>query len=68
MCSPPMKLCPEEAGMMLGVDHGGTGVRRKAFEHHGLQRRRPYLRCTVCLVTPSRSAISCQDQPRSRAF
>src|SRR5262249_30529861 len=43
---------------------GGAG---EALEHHRLPARRPYLRWTVCLVTPRRPAISCQDQPSSRA-
>src|SRR5215216_7482055 len=31
-------------------------------------RRPAYLWCTACLVTPSRAAICCQDQPLARAF
>ena len=46
----------------------GASIRGEAFEHHRPPIRRPYLRCTVCLVTPSRSAMSCQDQPSSRAL
>ena len=41
----------------------GTSFGGEALEHHRLPSRRPYLRWTVCLVTPSRSAMSCQDQP-----
>src|SRR5262249_58423240 len=48
------------------VDDGAGGI-GEALEHHRLPVRRPYLRCTVCLVTPSRLAMSCQDQPSSRA-
>ena len=58
---------PEPAGMLGGVYDEGTSVLGEAFEHQRLPIRRPYLRCTVCLVTPRRSAMSCHDQPSSRA-
>src|SRR6478672_5373582 len=49
----------ETSGVFLGVDDNGAGVLGEALEHHRRPTRRPYLRCTVCLVTPSRSAMSC---------
>src|SRR6266516_7816567 len=61
-------VVPEPTGMLLGLDHRAAGVVGEALEHHRLPTRRAYLRCTVCLVTPSRPAISCQDHPSARAF
>ena len=46
-------------------DDDGAGVAREAFEHGYL---RACLRWTVCLVTPSASAMSCHDQPLARAL
>src|SRR5262249_59796799 len=59
---------PKPAGMLLGLGHHSASLTGEALEHHRLPTRRPYLRCTVCLVTPSRLAISCQDHPSARAF
>ena len=58
----------EPAGMVVGLDHHSARLTGEALEHHRLPTRRPYLRCTVCLVTPSRLAMSCQDHPSARAF
>src|SRR5438270_6388601 len=55
---------PEAAGLGLSPDDDVAGGGGEALEHH---RLRPYLRWTVCLVTPRRLAMSCQDQPSSRA-
>src|SRR6185437_7552294 len=59
-------VVPEPAGIGLGLDDDVAGGAGEALEHHRLPRR-PYLRYTVCLVTPRRPAMSCQDQPSSRA-
>src|SRR6202023_2387299 len=59
---------PEPAGVLLGLDDHGAGAIGEALEHHRLPIRRPYFRCTVCLLTPSRLAMSCQDHPSFRAF
>src|SRR4029077_17334798 len=53
--------------MLDGPHDEVTSFLGEALEHHRLPRRRPYLRGTVCFVTPRRSAMSCQDQPSSRA-
>src|SRR5438270_9877056 len=58
----------ELARLRLGQDDDLAGAIGEALEHHRLPIRRPCLRCTVCLVTPRRLAMSCQDQPSSRAF
>src|ERR1700761_8618713 len=58
----------EAPGVVLGLHDDLAGRSGEALEHHRLPIRRPYLRCTVCLVTPSRLAMSCHDQPSSRAF
>src|SRR5690349_14903308 len=60
-------VVPEPTGLGLGLDDDVAGGIGEALEHHRLPVRRPYLRCTVCLVTPRRPAMSCQDQPSSRA-
>src|SRR5207248_9297797 len=57
----------EPAGILLGLDDDVASGVGEALEHHRLPVRRPYLRWTVCLVTPRRLAMSCQDQPSSRA-
>src|SRR6185295_16243204 len=51
-----------------GAGHHAAGVTGEPFQHHCLPVRRPCLRCTVCLVTPSLSAISRHDQPCARAL
>src|SRR5215472_5156500 len=51
-----------------GARHHAAGVTGEPFQHHRLPVRPPCLRCTVCLVTPSRSAISFHDQPSARAL
>src|SRR5690348_3345059 len=60
-------VVPESAGIGLGLDDDVASGVGEALEHHRLPVRRPYLRCTACLVTPRRLAMSCQDQPSSRA-
>src|SRR5262249_6777678 len=60
-------VMPEPAGVLLRLDHDVASGVGEALEHHRLPVRRTYLRCTVCLVTPRRLAISCQDQPSSLA-
>src|SRR6266702_4747548 len=62
------KAVLEPAGIGLGLDDDVAGILGEALEHHRLPIRRPYLRWMVCLVTPRRLAMSCQDQPSSRAF
>src|SRR6202034_1545339 len=58
---------PEPAGMLQGEGQGGEGLGGAGL-HQRLPVRLPCLRCTVCLVTPSRVAMSCQDHPSARAF
>ena len=58
----------QAAGVQLGVHDDPAGLAVKVLAHHARPIRLPYLRCTVCLVTPSRSAICCQDQPSRRAL
>src|SRR5262250_3671414 len=60
-------VVPKPAGVLLGLDDDVASGLGETLEHHRLPVRRPYLRCTVCLVTPRRLAMSCQDQPSSRA-
>src|SRR5262249_2443785 len=60
-------VVPEPTGVGLGLGDDLAGGVGEALEHHRLPVRRPYLRCTVCLVTPRQVAMSCQDQPSSRA-
>src|SRR6266571_7703186 len=60
-------VMPEPAGIFLGLDDGVASGVGEALEHYRPPVRRPYLRWTVCLVTPRRLAMSCQDQPSSRA-
>ncbi len=48
--------------------HDVTGRLGEPLEHvPPLPQRRPCFLCTACLLTPSTSAISCQDQPWARA-
>src|SRR6188768_1518649 len=58
---------PEPASVVLGLHDDAASFRCEELEHHCPPTRRPYFRWTVCLVTPSRSAMSCQDHPRFRA-
>lgn len=51
-------------GMGHGAGHDFPGVPGESFEHHCL----PYFLCTACLLTPSSAAISCHDQPCTRAL
>src|SRR5215207_2259758 len=61
----------EPVGFLPGQVQNPVGV-LAALGHRCYLRkpnRRPaYLWCTACLVTPSRAAICCQDQPLARAF
>src|SRR5690606_23574984 len=43
---------------------GRAGPSGEPFEH----QRLPYFLCTACRLTPSSAAISCQDQPWTRAL
>ena len=49
-----------------GAGDRGKGVQGQVPGHYRLPIRLPCLRCTVCLVTPSRPAMSCQDHPSFR--
>src|SRR6185437_7485090 len=55
--------------LLLSQHDGLAGVLREALEHQPSNLlRRPCLRCTACLETPSAAPISCHDHPRSRAL
>ena len=56
---------PEPVGMLQGEGHDGQGLGGAGLRHRAPVRL-PCLRCTVCLVTPSRVAMSCQDHPSVR--
>ena len=58
----------EPACVPQGAGEKGAGVPDQVPGHYRLPIRLPCLRCTVCLVTPSRPAMSCQDHPSFRAF
>src|ERR1700722_14055265 len=59
---------PEAARLLGRASNDLPGVAGELFGHHRLPGRGPCLRCTVCLVTPSRVAVSCHDHPRFRAL
>ena len=50
---------PEPDGVLISAHRDDAGVRRHVLGHHRFPVRWPCLRCTVCLVTPRRSAICC---------
>jgi hypothetical protein len=49
---------PKPAGVLLGLDHDGTGAAGEALEHQRLPVRRRYLRRTSCPPALGRPAIS----------
>jgi hypothetical protein len=48
---------PQPAGVLLGLNHDGTGAGGEALEHQRLPARPPDVRRGVGPVTPSRPAI-----------
>jgi hypothetical protein len=48
---------PQPAGVLLGLNHDGTGAGGEALEHQRLPARRPYVPRSVGPVTPGRPAI-----------
>jgi hypothetical protein len=49
-------------GVFVGAHRDRAGVPGQVIAHHRRPIRLACLRCTVCLVTPSRVAMSCQDR------
>src|SRR6266508_2993104 len=62
---PALGLLPaqvgHDAGLLGGVHHAG-------YLPGPARARGPCFWCTACLLTPSRLAMSCQDQPLARAL
>src|SRR5215469_14971619 len=74
-------LTPDAAGarpvgFLEGVRDRAPGIACELLEHHrsrsvvaALRRTwLAYFLCTACLLTPRKNAISCHDQPCSRAL